>query len=145
MALEGLIAFGLAENIIQFIDYSSIIVSKFKEIHHSASGTSKDAVDLTIIYQDLENICSNLSTGAAQAEEPKDGLARLATQCARCTEELLLMLSKVRAKDPNSKWQSARAALKSAWSSSEIKRVQEKVIDYRGQLIVHMQLLQRYD
>jgi hypothetical protein len=145
MAPKGLAAFGLAGDIIQFVDYSSKIVSKYKEIHHSTSGTSKDAVDLAIVYQDLENICSNLSAGAAQASQPPGGLAHLAMQCAKCTEELLQMLSKVRAKDPNSKWQSTRAALKSAWSSSEIKRVQEKVIDYRSQLVLHMQLLQRYD
>jgi len=144
MALEGLAAFGLAGNIIQFVDYSSKVVSKFKEIHHSISGTTKNAVDLTIIYQDLEKICSDLSVGIAQASQPPDGLTRLAMKCAQCTEELLQTLSKVRAKDPRSKWQSARAALKLGWSSSEISRMQETIMEYRCQLIVHMQVLQRY-
>jgi hypothetical protein len=145
MALEGMAAFGLASNIIQFVDYSSKIVSKFREIHHSASGTTKDAIDLTIINQDLEKICSNLSSGAARAPPPPDGLADLAKKCADCTEKLLQMLSKVRAKDPRSKWQSARAALKSAWTSGDIKVIQDKISGFRFQLILHMQVLQRYD
>jgi hypothetical protein len=145
MALEGLAAFSLAGNILQCIDSSSKIVSKFKEIYRSTSGTTKDAEDLTALHRHLEEVCSQLCVGDSDSPQNANSLSNLAKKCEQCTKELLEMLSKIQSGRSGSKWDSARAAFKAVWTSGDIEAMQRKIGGYRNELILHLQAVHKYD
>ncbi|KAF2026984.1 hypothetical protein EK21DRAFT_102841 [Setomelanomma holmii] len=137
---KGLAAIGLAGNIVQFISFSSVLISKSREIHQSASGACSESVSLTIIAKDIRTFSNQvLSSG-------KIGhYSELAKHCVEIAEQLLGAIQNIRARRPTSglpqapmKWQSFRKALKYVWTKDQIEELKARLGGMRDQIMMHM-------
>jgi hypothetical protein len=126
--MDPLTAVGLASNIISFIDFAAKLVDTTVEIHHSVSGaTSKDqTVDKATRH--LKAHAKKLEADAANALDPSlDDISDLTSDCEEVAQQLLGHLADVQAKDPTSKRQSAKAAIKRYWKAATIRELKGRL------------------
>ena len=119
--LDPLTALGLAGNIVQFVDFSSKIVSKARDIHNSANGSLPENIDTETVAQSLRVLYSNI---APQLDSPSSAqeeiLNKLCIGCDNIAQELLQALGKLTIQGKRTKWKSLRQALKSVSSKEEL-------------------------
>ncbi|KAF2029738.1 hypothetical protein EK21DRAFT_100963 [Setomelanomma holmii] len=139
--MESLAAIGLAGNIVQFISFSSILISKSREIHKSASGVTSDTVDLKLISKDLRKFSSRVLS----SNNSNGPYAEIATQCDEVAKTLLAAIKAIETKrsssgprDRPSKWQSFRKALKYVWLKDQIEDLKSRLEMLRGEMMMHM-------
>jgi len=137
---EGLAAIGLAGNIIQFISFSFVLVSKTKELHQSGSGALAKNVDLSIIAQDIRSFHSRL---ASNGHSPMR-LFDTARRCDAIAGELLDAVTKLQHKhgpasgNAPTRWQSFRRALKSLWGEAHVEELKARLSALRDQVTMHL-------
>jgi NACHT domain len=119
--MEPCAAIGLASNIISFVDFASHLISTINEIHYSASGSADGDWTLREVTTSLQRLSvsieSELPTG--NPDPASQSLRDLTTECSNVAADLLGLLAGLQAKDPSSKRQSAKAALKRVWKTRE--------------------------
>lgn len=146
---EGLAAVGLAGNIIQFISFSSGLVSKTREIHQSTSGVSNELVDLDSVSNSLKSLTKpflikNLVANSHVIKvHVSPQLRQIAERCSDAADELLeaTVTLKHRGKSSNqapTKWQSFRKALKCIWKKEQIEALKMRLQLLRDQVSLHL-------
>jgi uncharacterized protein YyaL (SSP411 family) len=138
MPLEALAAVGLASNVLQFISFAAEIVTKSKEISSSTSGFTVEAVHSGRLTERSKCLCDGLSTNTSTSDS---GIGKLSRNYANVAEELLQAFAKAQLKDPKTKWNSLRAALKAVWGSDRIEKLALRLREYREQLILEILLV----
>lgn len=130
---------GLAANIAQFIGYGLTLLAKSKEIHQSATGASRDVIDVEIIAQDLSAVLVRLKTYEAK----RSGVApldKLREGCMIVIKELLKVVEEVRVKGRKSRWKSFKVAVKFLGKKDKIEEWMGKLADFREQFNVHVEV-----
>ena len=135
MMAEVIAFFGLAGNIMQFLDFGSKIVSK--------SHRSKQYLALDIIATDLEHVTHGLKTSiqATPSDETSQSelmLKQLAIQCRDVCLELLQVLDKLQVHNGGGRWRTLHRALASVWSESQISALHTKMDSFRQQFILRL-------
>jgi hypothetical protein len=146
--MEALVALSLAANIVQFVDFSSKLLSTATAIHRSTTGAGQDVQDVDTITEALRQWCDKISSSSGASSQQNalqahPSLTELARKCQATATELLSVTESLRAKRPGSKWKSLKAALATAWNEERIKGMSEKLDTYRRQLALEIALLQR--
>ena len=143
MVLDPFTAIGLASNIVQFVDYSSKLMTSTCEIYKSRTGTSAHHVYLEGIATRLLNLSDSLEQPRLSCPNSYDkGLQHLRAECVQDAEALRSVLRALQAKK-DSKWSSFRKALISAWGQEEIERLEDRLKDHRSELSTHLTAMMR--
>jgi hypothetical protein len=139
--MEGLATIGLASNIIQFISFSSALVSKSREIHQSASGLSDESVDLYIVAKDIREFSSRILS----SRDSSQPFYHIAQECDSVATALLAAISEIQFKHGNvgfndrpTLWQSFRRALKCVWKKEQIDSLKARLELLRDQMMMHL-------
>jgi len=139
--MESLAAIGLAGNIVQFISFSSTIISKSREIQQSASGVSNETVELGLVAEDIRNFNSQILSTRSSSKQ----LTIIAKGCDKVARELLGAISEVQYKrvgtglaNQPAKWQSFRKALKCVWKKERIDELKARLELLRDQMMMHL-------
>ena len=150
MVLEALAAVGLAGNIAQFIDFSCKIFETSKAVYRSNDGRSQAHEDIIVISQHLRSLCAGLvksrnssRVGVTNIHHDK-ALYALAEKCEKAANDVIVAIENLKAKNPQSRKSSFHAALKTMWSTEEIDSMMERLNQYRSEIIIHLETLQRY-
>lgn len=138
---EGLAAIGLAGNIIQFISFTFVLISKTKELHQSTSGALNENVDIKMISEDIKAFSGKIVLSAGSSTR----LSEIAHRCDAIAQELLDAIAKLQGKQhvlgsgtTSTKWQNFRKALKSVWSKANIEELKARLKLLRGQVMMHL-------
>ncbi|OCL11281.1 hypothetical protein AOQ84DRAFT_272155, partial [Glonium stellatum] len=135
--LDPLTSIGLASSIVQFVDFTSKLVSKAREIHQSGSTVEHD--ELEHVTRDLGDVSDRIQHFDTQPLSTlKQSLKALAKQCNELATKFLSTLSNLKAEDRQTHWKSFRQALKAAWGKAELEDVATRLRSYRGQLSLHI-------
>lgn len=147
---ESLLAFGVAANIVQFIDFSSKLFSTGYELHKTGSGATHKNKELGRNTEDLLNLTGDLDN-TVQGNESNHGLSQndlqlhqLAAQCRTICVELHGALERLRVSAQSAGWKTVRAALMSLWGEKKIEDLQKRVEQYRQELILRIIFSLRY-
>ncbi|KAH8786794.1 hypothetical protein F5882DRAFT_326431 [Hyaloscypha sp. PMI_1271] len=144
MVLDALSAVSLAATIVQFVDFSSKIVSKGYHLHRSAEGVLPENARLAYVIADLKDLNIKLQCherlGCLTRDE--QALEDLSSQCSTLATELLGRLEKLKVEQnvKNRKWKSFRQALKIVWGKEALDQMAATLSDYRSQLELHVLL-----
>jgi hypothetical protein len=138
MVLDPFTAIGLAGNIVQFVDYSSKLISSTHEIYKSGTGSSEKHVYLEVIATRLLELNRTL-------EQPKltgtksynKALLELRAECGQDAEDLLKLIEALRAKK-DSKRSSFGKALRIAWEKEEIDRLEGRLVAHRNEIATQL-------
>jgi hypothetical protein len=145
--LDPLTALGLAGNIVQFVDFSSKLISEGIELYNSMDGALTRNVELNSIVEDLSLVAADLgSDGTSSYRYSKDerALAMLADQCKILADNLLEVLQDLTVRSPHKKWKSVRQALRTVWKDKEIQDIQNRLQGFRNQLTLRLVALLKY-
>lgn len=149
--MEAFAALGLAGNIVQFVDFSCKLFSNAQEIYSSASGSSDRVADAAFIVSNLNDLCKRLqerpplvaSSGAGSVGALSSSLDLLANKCRDVALELMGLLDRIRTREPQSRWESFKVALRTVMREDEIKALEKRLEDYRRQIIATLEVMQR--
>jgi hypothetical protein len=141
--MDPVTALSLAGVVVQFVDFTSRIVSKGWRLHQSPDGTLLEDRVFEHTTRDLisivEKLRVSLSKDATKSLSQED--QALATLCKQCTSVGATILAALQAKKIQGKktvWKSFRQALKDVWDKEELKLVTEKLEAIRKEVETHI-------
>jgi len=119
----------------QFVVYFKGIINGAREIHNSTSGMTEENKNLEFIVREIEGLSSKLlPTASETARNGNEALCRVAAECSKVANDFLLLLEKIKAKDPKSMRQSFSAAFKNMRHEDEIQELDRRLEKCRSQL-----------
>ncbi|KAJ3542099.1 hypothetical protein NM208_g4032 [Fusarium decemcellulare] len=128
--MEALAVASLTGNILQFIEFTSRLISSTRQV--SSDGSKTEYLELATIAQELRRLAEAIrrqqptSTDNAENHE-QDTLQQISSQCIDITDQLLAVLDSVKIKSGSSKLKSFYQVLKSEWKAAEIVALQRRV------------------
>jgi hypothetical protein len=150
MVLDPVSALGVAAAVVQFIDYSTNLISKsvkiYKHISNKGAGFTPQYADLEVITKDLLRHSKDLEksakagpTGGSRNSNDEE-LHQLCLACTQVAAELLAALahSKLKFMGKFRELKSFRHALMGTWPEEEIDSLQQRLDGFRQQLIVNI-------
>lgn len=139
--MDPLSALGLASNIAQFVEFTWGLLGSTVTIYRSASDSVPKNAVLEIIARDATQLSDNIII----MDDCPTNLKALATECKSVAGDLLVLLSKLRAKKGKSKWASFVLALKDCLSNGQAESFLQRLSWVQTQLNTHIQYTILYD
>lgn len=140
-------ALSIAASVVQFVDFTSKILSTTYELYKSADGASLENAERETVTKDLQALNKRLTNRSSRRGSLAKEEYALETICRGCNviaDELLEKLERIRIKGKHTKWKSLRQALKSIWSESAIDEVSRRLARYRQELDTQLLVLIKY-
>jgi hypothetical protein len=138
--LDPLTALSVAGNVVQFVDFTTKLLSKSRKIYNSADGALVENLELESVAGNLMELSSRISDAfRSKADDVQlawedHNLITLCDNCRSVAEEILGLLAKLRLKGKHGKWDSFRKALKTVGSENELDGLTRRLEGYRKQL-----------
>lgn len=156
--MDPLTALGLAAGVVQFVSFAAHLVSRTKEIHESAAGKTKETATLESTYIKLQQMSVRLKEsskrdatleiveGSTEFVKHVFAINDLSRTCEGDCQRLLDIVGKLKAggEGAHRRVQTLRVALKTAWKSSEIAELEERLHRTQTKLTIHVCSLTRY-
>ncbi|KAI2602353.1 hypothetical protein GGR54DRAFT_525612 [Hypoxylon sp. NC1633] len=140
--MDPLSALALAGNVLQFIEFTTGLLSKTIEVYKSATGASSASLALEEICRQLSAFGDSLHAGEGNSygSASETALRGVADLCSADCARLLTVLTNLRVKDGNHRaWKSFRAALKLAWKGEqEIETLISRLRDRQSMMTLHI-------
>ena len=134
--MDALSAVGLAANIVQFIDFTTTIVSKTRYLRSSANGVLAEDRDRKVATEHIQTLASKLRQTAGVGDPVLDNLC---SGCEAIAEELLAALAKLEVKERHkNSLESVRKAIRSVWSRDKINEIETRLASFRDELNLHV-------
>jgi hypothetical protein len=149
--LDPLTALSVAGNIVQFIDFSTKLISKGHELYNSADGASVGNAELEVIAKDLQDLNGRLQSPRrsenvkAVLSDSDLALQTLSKKCSGVAAELTDALNKLKVQGTaNRRWKSVRQALKGLMRKEELDTTVKRLQLFRDELNLHILVSMRY-
>lgn len=137
--MNPLTGLGLAANILQFIDFTTKIISASVDLYQSGSGAKAEYFEAESFAIHLRELADKMilpeTSGHGVFKDEGKALKSIATQCREIADELLDVLQDLKVKEPHARWQSFYQALRSEWKQNTIEKLQQR-LSRLGDLIV---------
>jgi hypothetical protein len=140
--MEGLVVFSIICNVVQFVDFSSQLISKSVRLYQSSDGSLAENINLEAATIHLLRLNSKLEHTANAASDK--ALAALCKSCGTVAVELLGALDKLKVHPAKEKWKSIRKALRTLWSKDKIQELEKQLASFREELNLHVVVDLRY-
>jgi hypothetical protein len=151
MPLDPLSALSVAVSVIQFVEFSSKIVSKARHIYSSPDGILRENYEKETISTRLQSLAEGLKVPLKPKNDTvvtkqDQALQDICTECISLSDELLLQLDKLKVPSYSEqrRWKSCRQALKSVWSKKKLDEAAARLSQLRGELDSHLLYYLRY-
>jgi hypothetical protein len=138
--LDPLTAFGLAANVLQFVDFTAKLVSKGNDIHRSATGMLPEHEQISTISSRLQFLSSSLKqkfhtpTTSKHLSFEDHALEAICQGTIEVADDLSQRLSVLTAQGGMSRFKSYRQALKTVWNQDAINSTFKRLELFRGEL-----------
>jgi hypothetical protein len=128
--MDPLTALGLASNIVQFVDFTSKLISTTHSLYTSTSGAKAEHLELEALANTLRGLADNAappSQGIKNVSFEESTFIELGDMCRGVSDELLSVLQSLRVKGSHRGWKSFIQALKSEWKQKEISALEARL------------------
>jgi uncharacterized protein with von Willebrand factor type A (vWA) domain len=142
--LDPLTAVSLAATVVQFVDFTSKVVSKTVELRNSAYGSSNEVYSAEAVTSNLVNLSEKLKDGLRTAGakgpllEDDQALEDLCNACIDVSEKMLHRLKGLKVQQGDGKWKTMIQAIKTVWSQKELDELLTQLERFRSQLQLHV-------
>ena len=146
--MDPLSALSVAGTIVQFIDFGSKLLSRASEVYNSASGLTAESADLLAVTKDLKSATALWSAskpqednnGEEEYEEDEDekALRELSVRFQASSNDMQLLLGKLKTKSQRTMRDSLRVAWGSLRSRNDVESLQRRLDSYRSQIILRI-------
>ncbi|KAL3455766.1 hypothetical protein BJX64DRAFT_57521 [Aspergillus heterothallicus] len=143
--METFAAIGLVGNIVTFVDFGLRIVSKARRIRQTAAGATAENERITSMTVRFRIVVEGLQKQHATCNVVDAAFTEVAAECLSLAQELQDLLGQLKARKPNSKLSSFKAAL-SDWRHADEKHdLEARLIHCREELEFLMASRTRFD
>jgi len=143
--MDPFTAISLAAAVVQFVDFSTKLISGAREIYTSVSGQTEENRSVESITREMTSLASKLSSAAnSQQSEDEKSLYRLAGDCKIVADQILDLLNRIKPRDPRSMRQSAWSALKNKLHEKERAELESRLQNCRNQLGLQLNFIMRF-
>ena len=137
--MDPLTAFGLAANVLAFVDFATKVISSAHDLY--VSGTTAENAELEIIIAHVRKLASNATSQDSITKHGKDSaLVNLSNQCHEISNELLALLQSFKVSGSHKMWKSVYQALRSSKYAGQVTSLQQR-LDRIAALITDQLLL----
>ncbi|KAL9607205.1 MAG: hypothetical protein Q9167_007857 [Letrouitia subvulpina] len=141
--MDPFAAIGLASSIVQFLDFSSKLITGTFELYRSANGATSINNTLEAISRDLVQLCTVLTPDSPGVNtniktKSEASLLPLLDSCRNLGKEFLITLDDLKVQGHWRRWQSIRQALRSIWKADDIQRYEKQLESYRSQIVIRL-------
>ena len=140
--MEPLSALSLAGNVIQFIEFTTKLLSTSIEVYRSAEGASNDHLTLGEICGQLSGLSGRLCASKVNYRESASEIALrdIADLCNADCARILAVLNDLKVKEGSHRaWNSFRHALKHAWKGErEVEKLMGQLRDRQAAMTLHI-------
>ena len=144
MVLEALGALSLASSIVQFVDFTSKLISKGNQFYKSNDGALEENNELQVIANNLGRLSKGLDEAArtytASGPLNDEGIAlqKVAVDCQKIAKDFSTALDELKVLGTQNRWKSFRKAVKLYWSKETIDNMLQRLQLARGDLVIHL-------
>jgi NACalpha-BTF3-like transcription factor len=144
MVLDPVSALGVAGTVIQFVDFSSRLLSKGKEYYKSGDGALVQHKDITQAAASVGQLSNRLSVSLSRLEGLKShtfeesALKAIVEECKVKAQELVTTLQQLQVHGKHKVWKSLRQALKSEWKKEKIQQMHQRLTVLRESMVIHL-------
>lgn len=131
---------GLVSSIITFVDFSWSIVRGTYDVYRSPSGATEENVHILNVIEDLRDITGRVRTDMPGQGKHEQALLELGQQCHELSNNLAEILRKLTTKR-RSGLQSLNIMLRSLIKEQEVREIEKRLGEYRGQMILRLNLM----
>lgn len=131
---------GLVSSIITFVDFSWSIVRGTYDVYSSASGATEENVHIGNVIEDLRDVTGKMSIDFPGHDQHEKALRELGQQCHALSSDLAVILRKLTTKR-RSGLQSLNIMLRSLMKEQEVRGIEKRLGEYRGQMILRLNLI----
>jgi hypothetical protein len=140
--MDPITAVGFAASILNFVDFSWTLIKGAYEVYEF--GTTAKNTRITTVLSDLEGITKSLQSDVEGNTPHVKDLKSLAAECVKVSQELSAILKELEVKEGNKIWRSLESKWKSMRKEKDIAAIEQKLIEYRLQLLLRLNLMLRY-
>ena len=137
--MDPLSALGVAAAVVQFLDFSSGLISGTYKIYKAEDGDAPTNQTLRKVATDLKDISDQLN----QKGDSQSGPEQLCRECLDVADELTSVLDRLMKQEKQSIWSSFRLALRAVWSQDKLESLQKRLDNLRQQMSMHFLLSMR--
>lgn len=157
--MDPLTAFGLAANILSFLQFASQIIHSTQEIHNSENGCSDEVTSLDTLYGHLQRLSDGLTpctdqrgavldfevTGSRDTDNSLSSLKHLAEPCEADCDSLLNVTTTLKTGSrTTSKWSSFTTALRKVWKQKQIDELEKRLEKHQITMNLHVSTVVAY-
>lgn len=151
MPMDPFSALSLAATVVQFVDFSTKVISKGNALWKSYDGSLSENSELECVTLRFQNLTKNLraqarQTGPTHNANGDQSLENICESCIDIAEELCSRLNqlKVSPSHPQRRWKSIRQALKSVWSKEKLQELEGRLARFKDDLNLHIIVALKY-
>lgn len=136
--MEPLTALALSGNILQFIDGTGKLIKEARQICKSVNGFTTANRDAIAVYDDFRTAAAGLAARpppSSTLSGDDAAVVSLAERCQELSDELVQGLQQLQAKNPGSKREAIRVALRTLRDKGELESLETRLDRYRQQLV----------
>jgi hypothetical protein len=147
--MEAVAAFGLAANVLAFIEATTGFTRQVKRVVESGTDGIAELKRLKTVMPDLERLLGELQTEESSQNAGESPTAKLATDCSSVLEDLIRTMAEV-AEPPKkallsgTKREAILAAFRARWNRDKIERLEDLINGFRQQLVLNLLVNIRY-
>ena len=142
--LDPFTALGVASAIVQFVDFTSKLLTEGYGAYQSVVGASKEDIDVQALATDLETICASLASsppvGSTILSKEELALQNLARKCQGIAKELVGVLEDLKVKTHGllRGWDTVRSTVRRAMDRRKIEKLQKTLDSIKTQVNTHL-------
>ena len=148
--MDPLSALSVATSVVQFVDFTTSIISGSYQIYKSGSKEIERNAELKEVMRKLVSLNGGLEQSlhikalTANLSRTDQELMGLCKDCNSVGGELIIVLQKLRMRK-HDKWSSVKSALCTIWTQNDIDVLQRRVDGFRQQIALHILVALRND
>ena len=135
--MDPFAALGLMSTILDFVDFTWKLVSKFRQVYKSLEGSSESVQLLDTISEDIRN--HNNAITESVPDSPS--LREIIQDCTKIGKDLQEALDNLKVKGKKTKWASFVVALQGVWQQDKIEKLYNNVARLQGRIAEHIHLM----
>ena len=126
MVLEALAAVGLTSAVVQFVQFTTEVASKSRDLYNSADGTTREYVELEDYVETFRQLSQGLANSTSRApplptlSPEEQSLVQVASRCRDSCREIRSALDGLIGPGKKTRFRSFRHALKIVWGEKKI-------------------------
>jgi len=144
MVLDPVSALGVAGTTVQFIDFSTHLLSKASEYYKSADGGLLQHKDIAQVAASIGQLSNRLNVSLDRLEGlntqtfEESALKAIVEECRVNAQDLVTTLQRLRVHGDHKVWKSLRQAIKSEWKKQKIQRTHQRLNELPQSMVVYL-------